>query len=107
MCYDIRVVNAGSKMETNVELVCTVPDKMEFRGAKCAAGCKYRYEGHDVIFEPVAKLAPHTDTTFRVVVRGTAPGDVRFRARIRAEGMTEPVVREEATKVYGDELPSR
>jgi len=30
--YEIRVINSGSKMETNLELVCTVPDKMELRG---------------------------------------------------------------------------
>ena len=32
--YEIRVTNTGSKTETNLELVCTIPDKMEFRGAQ-------------------------------------------------------------------------
>jgi uncharacterized repeat protein (TIGR01451 family) len=101
--YEIRVTNTGSKTETNLELVCTVPDRMEFRAAKCNAGCRFRVEGRDVIFEALPKLAPRADAIYRVVVRGVAPGDMRFRARIRADGLTEPVLREESTKVYGDE----
>ena len=55
-----------------------------------------------MIFEPLAKLAPRADAIYRVTVRGTTPGDVRFRARLRADGITEPVLREESTKIYGD-----
>ena len=29
---------------------------------------------------------------------------VRFRARIKADGLTDPVLREESTKVYGDDV---
>jgi uncharacterized repeat protein (TIGR01451 family) len=105
--YEIRITNTGSKVETNLELVCTVPEKMEFRGAKSSAGCRFRMEGRDVIFEPLARLMPRTDTVYRVTARGMAPGDMRFRARIRADGLSEPVLREESTKVYGDELPPR
>jgi uncharacterized repeat protein (TIGR01451 family) len=105
--YEIRVTNTGSKTETNLELVCTVPDKMEFRGAKSSTGCKYRVDGHDVIFEPLPRLAPRADAIYRVLVRGIAPGDLRFRARIRADGLTEPVLREESTKVYGDDVMPR
>ena len=104
--YEVRVTNTGSKTETNLELVCTVPDKMEFRGAKCTAGCRFRVEGKDVIFEPLPKLAPRADIIYRVNVRGIAPGDLRFRARIKADGLTNPVLREESTKVYGDD-PSK
>jgi uncharacterized repeat protein (TIGR01451 family) len=102
--YEIRVTNTGSKMETNLELVCTLPERMELRGAKCSAGCHYRAEGRDVIFAPLPRLAPKADVVYHVQVRGTAPGDLRFRARIRADGLTQPVLREESTKVYGDDL---
>jgi uncharacterized repeat protein (TIGR01451 family) len=100
--YEIRVTNTGSKTETNLELVCTVPDKMEFRGARSASGCRFRVEGKDVIFDPLPQLAPRTDALYRVNVRGLAPGDLRFRARIKADGLSEPVLREESTHVYSD-----
>jgi uncharacterized repeat protein (TIGR01451 family) len=102
--YEIRVTNTGSKMETNLQLTCTLPERMELRGARCAAGCRYRVDGRDVVFEPLPRLAPRADVVYRVFVRGTAPGDLRFRARIRADGLSEPVLREESTKVYGDDV---
>ena len=100
--YEIRVTNTGSKTETNLELVCTIPDKMEFRGARSGAGCHFRVEGKEVIFDPLPKLAPRADALYRVNVRGLAPGDLRFRARIKADGLSEPVLREESTHVYTD-----
>src|SRR5581483_10261952 len=51
--YEIRLTNTGSKTETNVELVCTLPEQMEFKGAKCATGARFRLEGRDVIFEGI------------------------------------------------------
>jgi uncharacterized repeat protein (TIGR01451 family) len=101
--YEIRVTNTGSKTETNLQLICTVPEKMEFRGATGAANCKFRVQGKEVIFEPLPRLAPRADVIYRVNVRGIAPGDLRFRARITADGLTEPVLKEESTKVYGDD----
>jgi uncharacterized repeat protein (TIGR01451 family) len=101
--YEIRVTNTGSKTETNLVLMCTVPDKMEFRGAKGAADCKFHVTGHEVAFEPLPRLAPRADAIYRVNVRGIAPGDLRFRASITADGLTAPVLKEESTKVYGDD----
>jgi uncharacterized repeat protein (TIGR01451 family) len=101
--YEIRVTNTGSKTETNLQLICTVPDKMEFRGANGAANTRFHVQGKEVIFEPLPKLAPRADAIYRVNVRGIAPGDLRFRARITADGLTEPVLKEESTKVYGDD----
>jgi uncharacterized repeat protein (TIGR01451 family) len=101
--YEIRVTNTGSKTETNLQLICTVPDKMEFRGAAGAANCRFRVQGKEIVFEPLPKLAPRADAIYRVNVRGVAPGDLRFRARITADGLTEPVLKEESTKVYGDD----
>jgi uncharacterized repeat protein (TIGR01451 family) len=106
MSYEIRVTNTGSKTETNLEVICTVPEKMEFRSAKTTTGCRFRAEGREVIFEPLPKLAPRAEALYHVTVRGLAPGDMRFRARIKADSLTEPVLREESTKVYGDDVPA-
>jgi uncharacterized repeat protein (TIGR01451 family) len=104
--YEVRVTNRGSKLETNLELTCTLPPQMELRGAKCTAGCHYRVEGREVIFDAVPRLASKADVVYRLNVRGTVPGDVHFRASVRADGMTEPLQREESTKIYSDDAGS-
>lgn len=101
--YEIRITNTGTKTEQNVQLICTVPDKMEFRGARGPGSSRFQVAGKDVIFEPLLKLAPRADAIFRVKVKGLAAGDLRFRAQMKADGLTSPVLKEESTKVYGDE----
>lgn len=105
--YEIRVANTGTKTETNVEVVCILPDQLEFRGAKCSTTLRYRQEGRELVFEPLARLAPKADVIFRIQVKGIAPGDIRFRTRIRADGLKDPVLREESTRIYSDDLPVR
>jgi uncharacterized repeat protein (TIGR01451 family) len=102
--YEVRITNTGTKTETNLQLICTLPERMEFRGAQGAAGCPHEVQGKEIIFAPLPKLAPRADAIFRVQVRGVSPGDLRFRARISADGLTDPVLKEESTKVYGDEI---
>jgi uncharacterized repeat protein (TIGR01451 family) len=101
--YEIRVTNTGTKTETNLQLTCTVPDKMEFRAAKCGAPINHHVEGREVLFDPLPKLAPRADVIYRVSVRGVEAGDLRFQARMKADGLTVPVLKEESTRVYGDE----
>ncbi len=105
--YEIRVANQGTKTETNVEVVCVLPPELEFKNAKCSTALRYRMEGRELIFDSLAKLAPKADVIFRVHVKGIAPGDIRFRTRIRADGLKDPVVREESTRVYSDDAPVR
>ena len=107
--YEIRVTNTGTKTETNLQLTCTIPDKMELRSAKGAFGCAFKQEGRDLVFASLPKLPPRADAIYRVSVKCLAVGDLRFQARVRADGLALPVLREESTRVYGDEVeaPSR
>ncbi len=101
--YEIRIANTGTKTETNVELVCTLPDQLQLKGAKCSTTLRFRQEGSDLIFEPLARLAPRADVIYKVYVRGIAPGDVRFRTRIKSDGQREPVIRDESMRIYNDD----
>jgi hypothetical protein len=105
--YEIRVANTGTKTETNLQLTCTIPEKMSFLAAKGPTGCTVKVEGRDVIFSPLPKLAPRADVIYRVSVHCLAPGDLRFQARVRADDLEQPVLREESTRVYGDERETR
>src|SRR5262249_48252418 len=101
--YEIRVTNTGTKTESNLQLVCTVPDQMKCLDARGPAGCPFKVQGNQVIFQPLPKLAPRVDAIYRVSVHCLSPGDCRFRAQITADGLSNPVLREESTRVYGDE----
>jgi hypothetical protein len=101
--YEIRVANTGTKTETNLQLTCTIPEKMEFRAARGPAGVTAKVEGREVTFSPLPRLAPRADVIYRVTVNCKAPGDLRFQARMRADDLEQPVLREESTRVYGDE----
>ena len=105
--FEIHLTNSGTKEETNVEVVCTLPEQLEFRGVKTSTTLKCRQEGRELIFEPLARLAPKADAIYRVQVRGIAAGDVRFRTRIKSDGLKDPVLREESIRVYSDGDPVR
>jgi uncharacterized repeat protein (TIGR01451 family) len=98
--YEIRVTNQGSREATNVTIHALVPSELTIRGAQ--GPTKYRVESQEVLFDPIAKLPPRADAVYRIQVTGVAKGDVRFRARLTSDSLTEPVIEEESTKVYGD-----
>jgi uncharacterized repeat protein (TIGR01451 family) len=102
--YEIRVTNTGTKTETNLQLVCTVPDQMECIAARGPGGCAVKVEGKQVVFGPLLKLAPRVDAIYRVSVHCLKTGDCRFRAQVNADGLMNPLLREESTRVYGDEV---
>ena len=61
---------------------------MEFRAAKGRRPVQPHVEGREVVFDPLPKLAPRADVIYRVSVRCVAAGDLRFQARMRADGLT-------------------
>jgi hypothetical protein len=98
--YEIRVTNTGSKTEADVKLACTVPDKMQFVSA--TGPCPFTVTGNEIVFEALPKLAPRADAVFRVTCKATGAGVVHFKSRITSAILTEPVLKEEATRIYAD-----
>jgi uncharacterized repeat protein (TIGR01451 family) len=98
--YEVRLTNAGSKPESDIHLVATVPEKMEFRGAQ--GPVHYRQEGRTVVFEPLEKLPPRGEAVFRVHVKAREPGVVCFKIEVTSATLQEPVVKMEATRIYSD-----
>src|SRR6185295_13234654 len=45
--YEVRITNTGSKTETDIKLVASIPDKMQFAGAQ--GPVRYREEGKTVV----------------------------------------------------------
>src|SRR5437763_17188902 len=57
--YEIRITNTGSQTETDVKLVCSVPDKMQFKSA--TGPIKFAQQGNVIVFDSLPKLAPRAD----------------------------------------------
>jgi uncharacterized repeat protein (TIGR01451 family) len=98
--YEVRITNTGSKTETDIKLIATIPEKMQFKNAQ--GPVRYREEGKTVIFEPLEKLAPRADAVFRINVKTLEAGTVRFKIQVTSTNLTEPVIKMEPTRIYSD-----
>jgi len=98
--YEIKVTNTGSKAETDVRLVCTVPTLLKLKNVQ--GPVQYNVVGNEIIFQPLPRLAPKADVVYRVTVTAAQKGDARFKASLTTSGLVEPVVKVEPTKVYAE-----
>jgi uncharacterized repeat protein (TIGR01451 family) len=98
--YEVRITNTGSKTETGIKLVATVPEKMQFKNAQGPA--RYQEEGRRIVFEPIEQLAPRADAIFRINVKALQAGIVHFKIQVSSASLTDPVTKEEATRIYAD-----
>lgn len=99
--YEIRVVNQGTKAATNVQVVAVLPDGLEAIEADGPA--RYQIDGQRVLFDPVERLAPKADTSYRVRVKALSAGEMRVQVQLLTDEMRSPVTEEESTRVYSNE----
>jgi uncharacterized repeat protein (TIGR01451 family) len=96
--YTITVTNEGSASDSNVRIVCTLDDKLQYvSSAGATAGS---IMGRTVSFAPLRTLEPQAKAIWRVVVKGTRSGDVRFRVAMHTDQISLPVEHTEATHIY-------
>lgn len=99
--YEIRVVNQGTKAASNVRVLVALPGQMEPVAAEGPS--RHAVQGTRIVFDPLPRLAPKADTTFRVRARGTAPGDLRVNVQVMTDDIDQPITKEESTRVYSDQ----
>jgi hypothetical protein len=100
VCYEVRIINNGTKTESDAKLVAVVPDQMEFKNANGPARSKL--EGKEIVFEALPKLDPGAEAVYRVTLMAKAAGDSYFRARVSSANITEPLAYVNLTRVYQD-----
>ena len=98
--YEIHVVNQGSKAASKLQVMAVLPQ--EIKPVSGEGPAKQGISGQQVIFEPLSRLAPKADVTYRVVGQCLAPGDCRIQVLLKTEEMEKPVTKEESTRVYKD-----
>ena len=98
--YVIRVGNQGTMPASGVRVAATLLGDLEPVEAKGPAA--HRVENLTVIFEPLAKLVPTEEATYRVRVRGRRAGDHRVQVQVTSDDHAAPITKEEVTRVYAD-----
>lgn len=101
--YTIIVTNQGSANDTNIRIVATIPDQMDYVSSSGATNGTVA--GKVVTFEPLGSLAPKARATWKVVTKGinTAgvdTADVRFKVELNSDVTTTPVNETESTHIY-------
>ncbi len=96
--YEIVVVNQGSADGTNIVITCTLPPQQEY--VSSAGPAQAQVDGRIVRFAPLRSLAPKAKATYRVVVKGTKAGDVRFKVSMNSDQVESPVEETESTHIY-------
>lgn len=96
--YLITVTNQGSAADTGVRIVCALDDNLQYvSSAGATAGS---IMGTTVSFAPLRSLEPKAKATWRIVVRGARPADVRFKVTMHTDQLALPVEHTEITHIY-------
>ncbi len=96
--YEIRVTNQGTGACTNVQLVAAMAEGTAYTGS--SGPTQVKTQGQNLIFDPIANLAVKGEAVYRVKVRGSVSGDLRFRVQLTCDQVRTPVVKEESTRFY-------
>jgi uncharacterized repeat protein (TIGR01451 family) len=98
--YEVRITNTGSVTETDVKIACTLPDKTVYKTA--TGPTAVHAEGKEIVFDPLPRLAPKADAVYKVTVKSTAAGMIHFKARATSAAVSDPILKEESTRIYAD-----
>jgi len=96
--YLITVTNQGSADGTNIVITATLPTQQAFVSA--TGPTKHTVVEKTTTFAPLAKLEPGEKQTYRIVVKGVAAGDTRFRVSLTSDQMDSPAEETESTHIY-------
>jgi uncharacterized repeat protein (TIGR01451 family) len=96
--YEIRVTNQGTGVCTNVQLVAALAEGTTFTGS--SGPTQVKAQGQHLIFDQIQQLAVKGEAVYRVRVKSSVAGDLRFRVQLTCDQVRSPVVKEESTSFY-------
>jgi uncharacterized repeat protein (TIGR01451 family) len=96
--YQITVTNQGSAVGTNISIVCELPEQQDY--VSSGGPTQATADGKVLTFAPLPSLAPKARATFRVVTKGNAAADTRFKVIMNSDQIQSPVQETESTNVY-------
>lgn len=99
--YEVTVMNQGSKAAANVQVQVAVPQGL--RAISGTGTTQAVVQGDRLAFAPLPQLAPNAEAKFRIQVQGLMEGDQRAKIMVTADEVTEPITKEQSTRVYADQ----
>ena len=99
--YKLRIRNRGTKEASNVEIRAYFSRGIE---PVAAEGGVHRISPGQIVFNPIATVAPDGDLTFTIRARAETAGNHVFRAEVYCKPLGTRLVSEETTHYYA-ELP--
>jgi uncharacterized repeat protein (TIGR01451 family) len=96
--YVVTVTNQGDTPETNIRVVCTLPDSQEFVLGK--GDTAVTADGKTVTMDPLPSLAGKGVASWRVGTKALKVADSRFKVAVTSDQFTNPIQREESTQLY-------
>jgi len=100
MAYEIRVKNEGSASAKAVTLTCELADGTSLVTAEGPA--EYLAERNTIVFRGLPEVGAGQTVVFKVKIKAATGGNLRFRAHLSSESISEPLTAEEMTKFYGE-----
>lgn len=97
--YVVTVTNQGSLAATSVQIEAVLEEGMEFIQSTGATKM-ISVDGRTVTFESLPALDPQAEAVWRIRVKATAQGDVRFDVSLNSEQLERPVREAESTLFY-------
>ena len=100
--YEIHVRNDGTKAAENVQVCCEIPAAVELVRSEGVTTAAEGGEKGVLAFHPIPSIDPGRTAIYRVYVKGHKAGNHRFRVRLIADSIKEPLVSDEMTKFYAE-----
>jgi uncharacterized repeat protein (TIGR01451 family) len=96
--YEVKVSNGGTGVCSNVQLIAELADSTSATDAK--GPTVGRTTGQQILFDPIASVGVKGEATYKIKVKGTQAGDMRFRVKVTSDQNRTAVVKEENTRFY-------
>jgi hypothetical protein len=96
----LRLANQGAAPGPNVRLAARLPDGLQ--AVRAEGPTQVRLQGQQVVFEPIAQLAPGGEAVYRLTVRGLQPGIWDVTIWIGADHLSQPMQERVVVPVAGN-----
>ncbi|MCS7303812.1 MAG: DUF11 domain-containing protein [Thermoguttaceae bacterium] len=102
--YEIRIHNRGTKTATQVEVVAYFSHGIE---PVAAEGALHRIGPGQVVFSPIAAIAPGQTQVLKVKAKAERAGNHIFRAEVHCRSASVRLVSEGTTRYFGNAVDRR